>query len=104
MCFKTTKSSKSIYPWEWFKFWVICCWWWWLLLACWWKLSEFNACWFKDAVDEFVDTARDCDNGWWASAKPDKANDGILSIIFVYQTNFGLKFLKLNWFDASPEK
>ena len=69
---------------EWFKFWFN---WFWLWFDCWWwKLREFRACWFNDAVDEFDDTARFCDwsdeSGWWDNEIPVNDSDGIRSIIF----------------------
>lgn len=68
---------------EWFKFWFS---WLWLWFDCWWKLSEFKACWLSDA-DEFVEVERFCDwsdeSGWWDSESPVSDIDGIRSIIFV---------------------
>lgn len=78
---------------EWFKFWFN---WFWLWFDCWWwKLREFSACWFSDAVDEFVDVARFCDwrdeSGWCERDSPVNAIDGIRSIIFCWSLRWTQK-------------
>lgn len=73
---------------EWFRFWLnwLCPW-----FDCWWKLSEFSACWLSDAEDGLDDVARFCDwsedSGWCDNDSPVNDIDGIRSIIFLIKNS-----------------